>query len=141
MAAVALHAGRSGHIVYPGGMRTVRPDFVFVSEQPDGSISAIVVDPHSPHLADALPKLRGMAAYAEKYGDRYQRFEAVAKVDDKLRVLDLMEKSVRKAIESADNAPPSTSTTPSTTSEVAADSRRPGRGRHAGRLSAMRADP
>jgi hypothetical protein len=122
-------------------MRTVRPDFVFFSEQPDGSIAAIVVDRHGPHLADALPKLRGMAAYAERYGDRYQRFEAVAKVETSCASSTSWRRACARPSSQPTTRPPFTSTTPSTTSEVAADSRRPGRGRHAGRLSAMRADP
>jgi len=87
-----------------GRVRTVRPDFVFFTERADGSVAAAVVDPHGHHLADALPKLKGMAAYAERYGDRYQRFETVAKVHDELRVLDLTEATVRAAVASAADA-------------------------------------
>lgn len=45
-----------------------------------------------------------MAAYADRHGDHFQRFETVAEVDDKLRVLDLTEASVRQAIASASDA-------------------------------------
>ncbi|MEN9253117.1 MAG: hypothetical protein Q6L58_11840, partial [Thermostichales cyanobacterium BF3_bins_165] len=81
-----------------GKVRTVRPDFVFFAEQPDGSIAASIVDPHSHHLGDALPKLRGLAAYAERHGSQYLRIEAVAKIADTFRVLDLKEASVRAAV-------------------------------------------
>lgn len=86
-----------------GRVRTLRPDFVFLSERPDGTIGASIVDPHGHHLGDALPKLRGLATYAEHHGDQYQRIDAVAKVDGTLRVLDLTEPSVRAAVASAED--------------------------------------
>lgn len=54
-----------------GRVRTLRPDFVFFQEDTDGSIAASIVDPHGHHLGDALPKLRGLAAYAERHGHHY----------------------------------------------------------------------
>jgi hypothetical protein len=45
-------------------MRTVRPDFAFYASNHDGTIGASIVDPHGHHLGDALPELRGLAAYA-----------------------------------------------------------------------------
>jgi hypothetical protein len=93
-------------IVYEHGgrTRTVRPDFVFFTQQPDGTIAASIVDPHSTHLSDALPKLRGLAAYAERHGEHLQRVDAVAKVADAYRVLDLTEASVRAAVAAAADA-------------------------------------
>lgn len=87
-----------------GRIRTVRPDFVFFAEQPDGSIAASIVDPHGHHLGDALPKLRGLAGYAERHGSHYQRIDAVAKIGETLRVLDLSEASVRAAVAAATDA-------------------------------------
>ncbi len=84
--------------------KTLRPDFIFFTRQPDGSIAASIVDPHGHHLADALPKLRGLAAYAEAHGDQFQRIDAVAKVDGSLRVLDLTEAPVRTAVAEATDA-------------------------------------
>jgi type III restriction enzyme len=93
-------------IAYQDGTTTkmVRPDFVFFSERADGSVGAVIVDPHGYHFADALPKLRGLANYAATHGAVYQRIEAVAKVGDKLRVLDLTSANVRKAVEGAADA-------------------------------------
>lgn len=85
-------------------IRTVRPDFVFFAEANDGSIAASIVDPHSHHLGDALPKLRGLAAYAELHGQHYQRIDAVAKIGDGFRVLDLTEPSVRSEVAVATDA-------------------------------------
>lgn len=87
-------------IVYEHGgrVRTLRPDFVFFTENADGTIGASIVDPHGHHLGDALPKLRGLAAYAERHGAHFQRIDAVARIGDTLRVLDLTEPSVRAAV-------------------------------------------
>jgi hypothetical protein len=90
-------------IIYMEGdeAKIVRPDFVFFSGLPNGSVVADIVDPHGIHLADALPKLKGLACYAEKFGHSYRRIEVIAKIGGKLRVLDLQEASVRVAIEAA----------------------------------------
>jgi type III restriction enzyme len=82
----------------------VRPDFVFFATQEDGAVVADLVDPHSLHLADALPKLQGLALYAEKHDMVYRRIESVAEAMGKLRVLDLTSEVVRKAIFTATDA-------------------------------------
>jgi hypothetical protein len=84
-------------------MRVIRPDFIFFAED-DGEIVADIVDPHGFHLADALPKLKGLARYAETHGHIYRRIEAVAKAGNKLRVLDLTRDDVRQAVIGAENA-------------------------------------
>ncbi|APO88871.1 DEAD/DEAH box helicase family protein [Xanthomonas euvesicatoria] len=83
--------------------KIVRPDFVFFAEQ-DGNVVVDLVDPHGLHLADALPKLQGLAAYAETHAKAYRRIESVAEVKDKLRALDLTSEEVRKAISIAKDA-------------------------------------
>lgn len=88
----------------PGSVKMMRPDFIFFSEQVDGTVAATIVDPHGYHFSDALPKLRGLANYAARHADRYQRIEAVAKVGEKLRVLDLTSASVRSAVAEAADA-------------------------------------
>jgi type III restriction enzyme len=93
-------------VVYDSGngVKLVRPDFIFFAERADGSIGASIVDPHGTQYGDALPKLRGLAKYAEDHADIYQRVDAVAKVGDKFRVLDLTQASVRKAVSEAQEA-------------------------------------
>jgi type III restriction enzyme len=86
-----------------GRLRTLRPDFVFFT-QTDDSIAASIVDPHGHHLSDALPKLRGLAAYAERHSHHFQRIDAITKIDDTFRVLDLTEASVREAVAEAADA-------------------------------------
>jgi type III restriction enzyme len=88
-----------------GEYKIVRPDFIFFAMQDDGKIVADMIDPHGLHLADALPKLQGLALYAETHTIVYRRIESVAKVKGKLRVLDLKREDVREAIASAKDAP------------------------------------
>jgi hypothetical protein len=77
------------------------PDFIFFHGTEE-NVLASIVDPHGIHLADALPKLRGLAHFAEEQGGEFHRIEAVAEVDAHLRVLDLKDGAVRKAVEDAD---------------------------------------
>jgi hypothetical protein len=84
-----------------GEYRIVRPDFIFFATQQDGTVVADIVDPHGTHLSDALPKLQGLALYAETHGHVYRRIESVAEVGGKLRVLDLTREDVRKAVAAA----------------------------------------
>jgi type III restriction enzyme len=77
--------------------KIVRPDFIFFAEQ-DGKIVVDLVDPHGLHLADALPKLKGLATYAETYASAYRRIEAVAEVGGRLRAIDLTCADARQAI-------------------------------------------
>lgn len=85
-------------------IKIVRPDFIFFAGSNDETIVADIVDPHGWHFADALPKLKGLARYAEANGAVYRRIEAVAKLDDKYKLLDLKEEKVRDAVHSASSA-------------------------------------
>ena len=80
-----------------GHWRRMCPDFLFFHG--DGQdVKVSIVDPHSHHLADALPKLRGLAEFAATYAKAFHRIESVARMSDgKLRVLDLIDPSVREA--------------------------------------------
>jgi type III restriction enzyme len=92
-------------IAYKGDDDTkiVRPDFIFLAED-DGEIVADIVDPHGFHLADALPKLKGLARYAEIHSQSYRRIEAVAETGGNMRVLDLTRAEVRQAVMEAKSA-------------------------------------
>lgn len=83
--------------------RILRPDFIFLAED-GGEIVADIVDPHGLHLADALPKLQGMASYAVEHSKDYRRIEGVAEAEGKLRYLDLMRADVRQGVWEATNA-------------------------------------
>lgn len=78
-----------------GEWASLQPDFIVVSRRTDGTLGASIVDPHGDYLADARAKLQALAAFAERFGDRFVRVESVAKVDDgSLRVLDLADPAV-----------------------------------------------
>ncbi|MGO9931184.1 MAG: DEAD/DEAH box helicase [Steroidobacteraceae bacterium] len=85
-------------------LRIVRPDFIFFSIQADDSIAADIVDPHGTQFSDALPKLQGLARYAETHPKVYRRIESVAKIGERLRVLDLTSEETRKAVANAKDA-------------------------------------
>jgi hypothetical protein len=82
-------------------VKIMRPDFIFFSLAADGNTVADIVDPHGSQYSDALPKLQGLAQYAEAYGAVYRRIEAVAEVKGKLRALDLSNSAVRKTVSEA----------------------------------------
>ncbi|RYD70768.1 MAG: type III restriction endonuclease subunit R, partial [Verrucomicrobiaceae bacterium] len=83
--------------------KVVRPDFVFFVEH-EGQFAADLVDPHGSQYADALPKLQGLASYAENHPTAYRRVESVAEANGVLRVLDLRRSEVRDAIRKATEA-------------------------------------
>lgn len=93
-------------ITYQDGneIKIVRPDFIFFASVADGTIVADIVDPHGYHLADALPKLQGLARYAEANGTVYRRIEAVAELNGTYKLLDLKKQKVREAVLSASSA-------------------------------------
>ena len=82
----------------------VRPDFIFFAESGNGDVYADIVDPHGHHLSDALPKLKGLAQYAETHAEHYRRIDAVAEIEGVYKVLDLTEQRVRDKINAAENA-------------------------------------
>lgn len=92
-------------IAYQDGeqYKIVRPDFIFFATLDDGRVVADLVDPHGLYLADALPKLRGLALYAEAHAGVYRRIESIAEVKGHLRVLNMMREDVRKAIAGSEN--------------------------------------
>ncbi|TKD49871.1 hypothetical protein FBF74_11630 [Micrococcus luteus] len=89
-----------------GQWQALRPDFLFFHANQDGTIRADIVDPHGTHLADALPKLRGLADYATTHGNAFGRIEAIAQVEGTLRVLDLKTEAVRAKVRAAQDAQP-----------------------------------
>lgn len=87
-----------------GDWRAMRPDFIFFGTTHDGKIAVDLVDPHGHHLSDALPKLRGLADFAERFSNGFRRIESVAETGGKLRVLDITKSRVRDAIRDAQSA-------------------------------------
>lgn len=87
-----------------GQVKLMHPDYIFFAENSDGIIVADIVDPHGTHLSDAIPKLQGLARYAEAYGKDFRRIDAVAMVGSQLRVLDMLQPAVRQAVAEAQDA-------------------------------------
>jgi hypothetical protein len=93
--------------------RSMQPDFAFFAQNGDGDISPVIVDPHGHHLNDALDKLRGLADFAEEFGERFMRIETVSKNDKgdlgaalkgKLIMLDLLDQSARDSARQSESA-------------------------------------
>lgn len=84
--------------------KLMRPDFLFFAEAGKGKYVVDIVDPHRLDYADALPKLRGLAQYAEDHPGDYRRIEAVAEVGGDLKMLDLTDAKVRDAVRKATSA-------------------------------------
>lgn len=82
-----------------GQTKIVRPDFMFFQEMGDGAIAVSIVDPHGDQYGDALPKVKGLAQYAEEHGHHYLRIESLAEVNGKMRVLDLKSAATRKVVQ------------------------------------------
>lgn len=80
-----------------GNWRSMHPDFVFFHEV-DGEPKASIIDPHGHHLDDSLVKLQALAAFAESHGDAFHRIEALSKVGDVMKVLNLQDESVRNGL-------------------------------------------
>src|SRR5680860_169400 len=84
-----------------GDWKALRPDFIFFGIAHDGQVVVDLVDPHGHHLSDALPKLRGLADFAERFADDFRRIESVAETGGTLRVLDITKPRVRQSIRDA----------------------------------------
>ncbi|RKG33594.1 type III restriction endonuclease subunit R [Acinetobacter guerrae] len=83
--------------------KILRPDFLFFGKNDDG-VYADIIDPHGTHLSDALPKLQGFVIYTRKFANHYRRIEALAEIDQQLRILDLKDPNVQAAILSAESS-------------------------------------
>ncbi|MDU9007215.1 hypothetical protein [Sedimentitalea todarodis] len=93
-------------VIYPidGQESIMRPDFIFFTKNENGVVQANIVDPHGDHLADSLPKLVGLANYAEAHADSYERIVSVSKSGGVFRYLDLKDPEVRAAIKKGPSA-------------------------------------
>ena len=88
-----------------GRWRSVQPDFVFFLRDAEENMRASIIDPHGAFLGDALDKLRGLARYAEQYGEYFLRIESVSGSNtESLKVLDLKSEAVRAAVAEAVSA-------------------------------------
>ena len=84
-----------------GEPKILRPDFIFFARLSDGTVAADIVDPHGIQFGDALPKLKGLAKYAEENVGVYRRIEVFAEVDGRERIIDLTEPAARAVVMTA----------------------------------------
>lgn len=85
-----------------GVWKSMQPDFIFITKMGDGSLAASIVDPHGLQFSDALPKLKGLAYFAEKHGDQFVRIDALAHDKGKKMVLlSMKDEATRKAVREA----------------------------------------
>ena len=86
-----------------GHWRRICPDFLFFHRVGE-DVKASIVDPHGHQFADALPKLRGLAGFAERHSESFHRIESVARRSNGvLRVIDLTDQQTRKSVTDAKN--------------------------------------
>ncbi len=102
---VGKSTGQSLRIAYRLGddRKTLHPDFIFF-EKVNNEEMPSVVDPHGLHLADTLPKLRGVAKYVEDFGDTFYRYWFVSDYKNQAMYLDMKDPEVRSVIFSAADA-------------------------------------
>lgn len=93
--------------------RSMQPDFLFFVQKAGGEIAPAIVDPHGHYLKDAHDKLKALADFAEDFGDRFVRVEAITKNDKgdlntahkgKLVMLDLLRPNVRTSVRESESA-------------------------------------
>lgn len=88
-----------------GVWKSLQPDFVFIAHTAEGELVASIVDPHGHHLSDAIPKLIGLADFAERYADEFQRVDSVARNSaNEAVLLDMKDPDVRSAVRNAESA-------------------------------------
>lgn len=80
-----------------GSEAILRPDFLVFSRSGD-DVGVSIIDPHGTHLTDALPKLRGLSAYAKQHGHLYSRIDSIARVGETLRAIDHKDARVQEAL-------------------------------------------
>ncbi len=74
------------------------PDFIFVREE-NGDFVVDLLDPHHVDLADAPAKAAGLAQYAARHPDAYNRIELiVVRGDGEIRRIDLSDEAKREEV-------------------------------------------
>lgn len=85
----------------PSGRVSLRPDFIFfVKDETEGRICPSIVDPHSAHLADTIPRLKGYVKYLREFPDVFKQVLAVTGITkrNEYRALNLLKTNVQDVI-------------------------------------------
>ncbi|MFI6485576.1 DEAD/DEAH box helicase [Nonomuraea sp. NPDC050663] len=80
------------------GISGLAPDFIFISRIGHKLVAGLI-DPHGTHLADSVPKLKGLTVYATKHASRFHRIQSIAKLEGTYWMLNHLDAQVRAAIE------------------------------------------
>ena len=102
---VGKTTGQSLRIPYRLGddRKVLHPDFIFFEKVGDSEMPA-VVDPHGLHLADTMPKLKGIARYVEDFGETFSRYWFVSDYKGQATYLDMKDAETRVMIDTASDA-------------------------------------
>lgn len=102
---VGKTTGQSLRIPYRLGddRKVLHPDFIFFEKVGDNEMPA-VVDPHGLHLADTMPKLKGIARYVEDFGETFSRYWFVSDYNGQATYLDIKDAETRAIIGTASDA-------------------------------------
>lgn len=102
---VGKTTGQSLRIPYRLGddRKVLHPDFIFFEKVGDREMPAIV-DPHGLHLADTMPKLKGIARYVEDFGESFSRYWFVSDYKGQASYLDMKDSETRAVIGTASDA-------------------------------------
>lgn len=97
--------GQSLRIPYRLGddRKVLYPDFIFFERAGDREMPA-VVDPHGLHLADTMPKLKGVARYVEDFGETFSRYWFVSDYKGQATYLDMKDAETRAMVGAASDA-------------------------------------
>lgn len=79
------------------------PDFIFF-ERVGNNILPAIVDPHSIHLADTLPKMKGIIQYVQEFGESFSRYWFISSFNGQATYLDMMDPTTQDMISSATDA-------------------------------------
>ena len=83
--------------VAQGDYTPVFPDLIVFRKAGNGVV-ADLLDPHLTEFDDAVPKARGLAAYAEKHGQLFGRIELIQIEKQRIDRLDLTDPDVRNKV-------------------------------------------
>lgn len=99
---VGKTTGQSLRIPYRLGddRKVLHPDFIFFEKVGNREMPA-VVDPHGLHLADTMPKLKGIARYVEDFGESFSRYWFVSDYKGQATYLDMKDAETRAVIGTA----------------------------------------
>lgn len=99
---VGKTTGQSLRIPYRIGddRKVLHPDFIFFERVGDSEMPA-VIDPHGIHLADTMPKLKGIARYVEDFGEMFSRYWFVSDYKGQATYLDMKDAETRAVIGTA----------------------------------------